>query len=151
MIWVERNQPQEISITESDGTDALTEADRIDLICASHSQLSDRFPAKARMAIKRVPIEIAQAAQRRHDLFQIVGLQTEEHVLKLGAVEIEADAVLSCGHVCAELSGREVSAGCRDPSRSVAFPPPRLVRARFGSDAVPAMSRVGFPGPSRLR
>src|SRR6266852_6094500 len=103
------------------------------------------------MAIKRVPVEFAQSAQRAHDLFQIVRLQTKEHVLKLGAVEIEADAVLSRGHVCGPLSRCESSADCRDPSRGVAFLSPRRAHAEFAIDAVPSRSRVGFPGPSRLR
>ena len=59
------------------------------------------------MAIKLVPVEFAQPAQRRNDLFQIIRLQTKEHVLKFGAIEIEADSVLSGGHVCARLSRRE--------------------------------------------
>ena len=88
MVWVERDQAQEISIAITYGPGALAKTDRIDLGAAGNLQVLDRFPSKAGMAIKQVPIELAQPAQRCHDLFQIVGLETKEHVLKLGAVEI---------------------------------------------------------------
>src|SRR5260370_7396904 len=104
VIRVERDRAHEISIAEPDRTNALAQTDRIDLGHASNLQMLNRFPSKARMAIKRVPVQFAQPTQRAYDLFQIVRLPAKEQVLKVRAVEIEPAPLPTPRPVCSPAS-----------------------------------------------
>ena len=103
MIGVKGYEPQEIAFPESDRAYSLAESQRIDLPTAPNLEMFDRFPLKACVAVQRIPIEIPQSTECIHDLFEIVSAQANQHVLKLRTVEIQADAVLSRGHVCVRL------------------------------------------------
>ncbi len=58
----------------------------------------DGLPTVAGVSIQVVPVQFAEASEGGDDLLQLAKLETKEDVLKLGAVEVQADATTYGGH-----------------------------------------------------
>ena len=93
---MQRDKAKEGAIPVTDGADLLAQPQRIHFRVTGTLQVADVFPLVTRMAVQRVPIQLAQSPQGRDDLFQLRGRQPEEDVLKFRAIEIEPNP--TCDH-----------------------------------------------------
>lgn len=141
---------QEISVSETDGTNPLTQTKQVNLRATASFQMLDRFPSEAGVSVEAIPVEFAQTSKRADDLFEILSFQAEEGVLRLRAVQVEKDAALSDVHECVRrLSGDGVLRDRQRQSRPAASRQPTRGPARFVSDPAPSASRVDSLEPSR--
>jgi hypothetical protein len=69
----------------------------------------NNLAAKAGVSIQAIPVEFAQSTQRSDHLCQIIDLQAEEDVLKLWAIEVQANAITCGGHLRATAGGPSMS------------------------------------------
>src|SRR5215472_11363638 len=104
------HQAQEVAIPVGDGTDSLAQAKRIDSRAVRRFEMLDSFPVEAGVAVKHTPFQVTQTAERGHHLLEIIRLEPEQRILKLGAVEVEANTVMSgChGNASYALSGASI-------------------------------------------
>ena len=96
---MKRDQSPELAVTKCDRANSLTQAKRVHLGTVWCLQVLKSFPAEARMAMEAVPVQFAQPAQGSDDLLQLVGLEVEENVLELRAVQVQANTATGGGHV----------------------------------------------------
>lgn len=78
MIGVQRDEAQKGAVPVAHGANLLAQPERIDLGTVRRPEVLDRLPAKTRVAVQAVPIEIAPATQRGDDLLELGKLQPEE-------------------------------------------------------------------------
>lgn len=88
VVGMERNQSKKVTIPKRDRANSLTESKRIHLCSVGCFEVLDEFPLKTCMPIQRVPVQLPQPPQRSNDLLEVDDLKAEEHILKLGAIEI---------------------------------------------------------------
>ena len=121
VVGMERNQSKKVTIPERDRANALTESKRIHLCSVGCCEMLDEFPLKICMPIQRVPVQLPQAPQRSNDLLEVDDLKAEEHFLKLGAIEIQADTATGVGHECVRRVWSAASRDSRRPSPEAPF------------------------------
>src|SRR5574341_1305128 len=98
VIGVQRDQPEEVTVAVGDGAHLLAQAQGIHSRAVRSLEVLDRFPAEPCMSVEAGPVELAEAPQRRDDLFQLRQLEPEEDILELGAVEVQANPARRAGH-----------------------------------------------------
>ena len=86
----------------------------------------DSFPIEAGMAVRHTPFEVTQSAERGHHLLEVIRLEPEEHILKLGAVEIQTNAVMGGWHANASYALSEASIRPRGLFLAALFSRPTL-------------------------
>ena len=68
-----------------DGADLLAQAERMHRGTVGCFQMLDRLPTETGVSIQRVPVKLAEPAQRCHHLLQLGRFEAKEDVLELGA------------------------------------------------------------------
>ena len=92
VIRVQRDEPKEGAIPVTDGADLLAQPQGIHFHVTGTFQVADVLPLVTRVAVQRVPFQLAQSPQGRNDLFQLRGRQPKEDVLEFRAVQVEPNA-----------------------------------------------------------
>ena len=96
VIRVQRDKSKEVAIAVPDGADLLAQPQGIHFRVTGSLQVADVLPLVTRVAVQRVPFQLAQSPQGRNDLFQLRGRQPEEDVLEFRTVQIEPNP--TCDH-----------------------------------------------------
>ena len=92
VIRVKRDKSKEGAIPVTDGADLLAQPQRIHLRVTGTLQVADVLPLVTRVAVQRVPFQLAQSPQGRNDLFQLRGRQPEEDILEFRTVQVEPNS-----------------------------------------------------------
>src|SRR5450759_3570622 len=146
---MQRNEPKEVTFPESERSDPLAQAERVDARAIRSLQVLDLLPTEACVPIDPAPVHRAQATQRRDDLLQFLGLEAKEDILELRAIEIERDPPSACGHADGPLPLRLAPEGYLGRLPSALSWRPRRDRARSATDLFPGGSRAGSLAPRR--
>ena len=89
VLRVERDKSKEVAIPVTDRADLLAQPQGIHFHITRSFQVADVLPLVTRVAVERVPFQIAQSPQGRNDLFQLRGRQPEKDVLEFRTVQVE--------------------------------------------------------------
>lgn len=115
MVWVERNEAEDLPIAVPHGSDLLAQSERADFRTVGRLQMLNGFPVESSVAIKVIPMQTQQPAEARDDLAELARFEAKEHRLELRAVEIELHSLRTGARDCAALASLRGHRGWRYP------------------------------------